>query len=63
MVDLNAFVQDRLMRIPQLQQMMQGIAGLLFMMTKIEHDLVSGLNLNVVLMLNNQKEQVSDQNH
>ncbi|HFF2654499.1 TPA: hypothetical protein ACGCCX_002398 [Acinetobacter nosocomialis] len=60
MVDLNAFVQDRLMRIPQLQQMMQGIEGVLFMMTKIEHDLVSGLNLNVVLILNNKKEQVSD---
>lgn len=58
MVDLNAFVQDRLMRIPQLQQMMQGIEGVLFMMTKIEHDLVSGLNLNVVLILNNKKEQV-----
>jgi len=60
MVDYHAFVQDRLMRVPQLQQMMQGIEGVLFMMTKIEHDLVSGLNLNVVLILNNKKEQVSD---
>ncbi len=59
MDDYHSFVQDRLIRIPQLQQMMQGIAGLLFMMTKVEHDLVSGLNLNVVLILNNKKEQVS----
>lgn len=59
MVDYHAFVQDRLMRIPQLQQIMQGIAGLLFMMAKVEHDLVSGLNLNVVLILNNKKELVS----
>ncbi|MBP9787716.1 MAG: hypothetical protein KBC72_09180, partial [Acinetobacter sp.] len=44
---------------PELQQMMQGIAGLLFMMTKVEHDLVSGLNLSVVLILNKKKEQVA----
>lgn len=60
MVDYHAFIQDRLMRIPQLQQMIQSITGLLFMMTKIEHDLVLGLNLNVVLMLNNKKEQGSE---
>ncbi|WP_284084724.1 hypothetical protein [Acinetobacter nosocomialis] len=59
MDDYHSFIQDRLMRIPELQQTMQGIAGLLYMMTKVEHDLVSGLNLNVVLMLNNQKEQLS----
>ena len=59
MDDYHSFIQDRLMRIPELQQMMQGIAGLLFMMTKVEHDLVSGLNLNVVLILNNKKEQLS----
>ena len=57
--DYHSFIQDRLIRIPQLQQVMQGIAGLLFMMTKVEHDLVSGLNLNVVLILNNKKELVS----
>lgn len=59
MDDDTAFIQDRLMRIPQLQQMIQSITGLLFMITKIEHDLVSGLNINVVLILNNKKEQVS----
>ncbi|ENX51404.1 MULTISPECIES: hypothetical protein [Acinetobacter] len=59
MDDYHSFIQDRLIRIPQLQQIMQGIAGLLFMMTKVEHDLVSGLNLNVVLILKNKKEQVA----
>ena len=59
MVEYNVLIQDRLMRIPELQLIMQRIPGLLFMMTKVEHDLVSGLNLNVVLMLNNQKEQLS----
>lgn len=59
MDDYHSFIQDRLMRIPELQQMMQGIAGLLFMMTKVEHDLVSGLNLSVVLILNKKKEQVA----
>ena len=57
--DYHSFIQDRLIRIPQLQQVMQGIAGLLFMMTKVEHDLVSGLNLSVVLILNKKKEQVA----
>lgn len=60
MNDYPTFIQYRLMRIPQLQQMIQSITGLLFMMTKIEHDLVLGLNLNVVLMLNNKKEQGSE---
>lgn len=60
MVDYHAFIQDRLMRIPQLQQMMIDTAGLLFMMTKIEHDLVLGLNLNVVLILSNKKQQLAE---
>lgn len=60
MVDYHAFIQDRLMRIPQLQQMMIDTAGLLFMMTKTEHDLVSGLNLNVVLILSNKKQQLAE---
>ncbi len=59
MDDYHSFIQDRFTRIPELQQMMQGIAGLLFMMTKVEHDLVSGLNLSVVFILNNKKEQVA----
>lgn len=60
MVDDHGFIQDRLMRIPQLQQVITGTAGLLFMMTKTEHDLVSGLNLNVVLILSNKKEQLAE---
>ena len=60
MVDYHSFIQDRLMRIPQLQQMMIDTAGLLFMMTKTEHDLVSGLNLNVVLILSNKKQQLAE---
>lgn len=59
MAEYRTFVQDRLVSIPQLQRMMQEIAELLFMMTKVEHDLVSGLNLNIVLILKNKKEQVS----
>jgi hypothetical protein len=35
MNDYPTFIQYRLMRIPQLQQMIQSITGLLFMMTKI----------------------------
>lgn len=60
MNDYPTFIQDSLMRIPQLQQMIQSITGLLFMMTKVEHDLVSGLNLNVVLILNNKKDQLAE---
>ncbi len=60
MVDYFAFIENRLVLIDAMQQMMAGTTDLLFMMTKTEHDLISGLNLNVVLMLNNKKEQLAE---
>ena len=58
--DYAEFIKSRVMLLPQIQQIIQGAAGLLFTMTKIEHDLVSGLNLHIVLVLNNNKAKVAE---